>query len=260
MTLRALVLATTVLGVVESSPPQERDASFDPTRVVFRPDRAPNPGESIPIGALPTHEVARVSDSLVLCGDGRITTPLPKGYPAPTAPGALELKTYGVVRKAEVGGAAAPDLASTIGFWKLFSHIKSRDIAMTSPVEIEYGGLSVDAEAGSPRGGAWSMAFLYREPSLGPTGDSGGVDVLDSTETTYLSAAALGNYGVDDAARLLPKLRAALAELPNFEVVGSVRVLHYNGPEAPAGRRWMEVQIPVRMKNAATPRTSDGKG
>ena len=38
----------------------------------------------------------------------RIDTPLPEGYPAPTAPGCLELKTYPLVRRAKVEGRGPP--------------------------------------------------------------------------------------------------------------------------------------------------------
>lgn len=215
--------------------------------VVYEPTHLPGPGETVPVGRRPALEAVKIGDDLWLSGNGRITTPLPVGYPAPTAPGAIELKSYPSIRRAEVGGSILPDLSSNLGFWKLFRHIKSRGIAMTAPVEMEYRSLDL---SGSRDDGSWSMAFLYREPSLGPTGVSGDVTVVDSNPTVFLSVGALGSYGIDDSLRVLETLKQALTEMAHHEAAGSVRVLHYNGPDVPNGRRWFEVQVPVRRKSS----------
>jgi hypothetical protein len=110
---------------------------------------------------------------------------------------------------------------------------------------MDYRGVDV---AGSRDDQSWSMAFLYREPSLGATGTSGDVKVVDSTPTVVLSVGALGSYGLPDAIRVLASLKRALAEMDRLEPAGSIRVLHYNGPDVPDGRRWFEVQVPVRWK------------
>ena len=68
------------------------------------------------------------------CGESYIEAPLPVGYPAPTPPGAIDLKRYPSVRRAEVSGSGDPDRKRNGAFWPLFNHIKQRDIAMTSPV------------------------------------------------------------------------------------------------------------------------------
>lgn len=245
----ALVLLMTMIHTApaqDSRPESKARASL----VVFAPDVLPEAGASIPVGRRPALEAAKISEDLWICGDARIMTPLPAGYARPTSPGAIELKAYPVIRKAEVAGPGRPDFASNIGFWRLFRHIKSRNIAMTAPVEMEYRGVGgPEAEGGRVDG--WSMAFLYREPSLGPTGDADDVRVVDSTPATYLSMGAVGSYGVKDAMRILESLRQALAELPALEAAGDVRVLHYNGPEVRDGRRWFEVQIPVRLRSRA---------
>src|SRR4029077_21040678 len=103
--------------------------------------------------------------------------------------------------------------------------IKSRDIPMTAPVEMDYRGIDL---AGSHDDQSWSMAFLYREPSLGATGTSGDVKVVDSIPTVFLSVGALGSYGLPDAMRVLATLRRALAEMDRLEPVRSGRVLHHN--------------------------------
>jgi SOUL heme-binding protein len=242
--LGALILGLAAIPILVAQ--ETRPSVADADRVVaYVPARLPDSGETLSVGRKPVLETAKAGEDFWVCGDGRITTPLPVGYPAPTAPGAIELKAYPSVRRAEVSGAAPPDLASNVGFWKLFRHIKSRDIPMTSPVEMDYRGIDL---AGSRDDQSWSMAFLYREPSLGATGKSGDVNVVDSVPTVVLSVGALGSYGLPDAMRVLATLRRALAEIDRLEPVGSVRVLHYNGPDVPDGSRWFEVQVPVRLK------------
>ncbi len=213
--------------------------------VVFSPTALPAPGVSIPVGRKPELEASRIGADLWICGDARITTPLPVGYADPTAPGAIELKSYPSLRRAEVSGSMLPDMASNLGFWKLFNHIQSRQIAMTSPVEMDYPGLDLD---GDMKNGAWSMAFLYRNPTLGDAGQAGDVRVADSTPLTYLSVGAKGSYGMRDTKRVLATLKQALAELDGFEAAGPVRVLHYNGPDVRNGQKWFEVQIPVKLR------------
>ena len=71
-------------------------------------------------------------------GPSRIESPLPAGYPEPTPPGAIDLKKYPAVRRAEYASSGSPGIGMNMGFFPLFSHIKSQDIAMTSPVEMDY--------------------------------------------------------------------------------------------------------------------------
>ncbi|MEY2716113.1 MAG: hypothetical protein RIT24_2456, partial [Planctomycetota bacterium] len=71
-------------------------------------------------------------------GPSRIESPLPAGYPEPTPPGAIDLKRYPTVRRAEYVSSASPGMGMNMGFFPLFNHIKRNDIAMTSPVEMDY--------------------------------------------------------------------------------------------------------------------------
>ncbi len=178
----------------------------------------------------------------------RIGTPLPQGYPTPTAPGAIELKTSPLVRRAKVEGRIAPDLASNFGFWKLFTHIKSREIAMTSPVEMEY---DIDIGAPTPKVAGWAMSFLYRTPDLGPTGIAGAVVVEDEIEMTFISIGFQGGYGVQQLTRRIDQLKEELAKLPHLELAGKPRALFYNGPEVRSTNRWGEAQLPVRVRNSS---------
>ena len=72
---------------------------------------------------------------------------LPKGFPGYTPVGRIEVKHYPAYRKATVSGTA--------GFWTLFNQIKQNHIAMTAPVEMDYG------EPLPQNVGERSMAFPY---------------------------------------------------------------------------------------------------
>ncbi|MCW5764447.1 MAG: heme-binding protein [Phycisphaeraceae bacterium] len=176
-------------------------------------------------------------------GPCRITTPLPEGYPAPTPPGAIELKRYPVVRRAQVGGRQNPDLATNIAFFPLFNHIKRRDIAMTSPVEVDY----ADPSAADT---SWTMSFLYRTADLGPTGPdetNRRVEVIDAPPVTVLAVGIEGPYALSRIRQGLEELDRWLAENPRWRRAGEPRALYYNGPEMPNRAKWSEAQIPVRF-------------
>lgn len=176
------------------------------------------------------------------CGDLIVDTALPKGYPRPTPEGAIELKRYPGVRRAEFTGTTDPDRGGrTAGFWPLFQHIKQREIAMTSPVEMDYPGL--DPSAGDS--GGWTMSFLYRTPDLGPVGDAGDVTVVDTEPITVLSIGLRGPYGMDLVDHGLRRLEEWLAGQNDWKQAGPPRSLYYNGPSVPERRKWAEVQIPV---------------
>lgn len=170
-----------------------------------------------------------------------ITTPLPAGYPPPTPPGAIDLKRYPSIRRAEVDGGSNPDLGMNFAFWPLFRHIKDRGIAMTSPVEMDYRG-GGEGRAGSE----WTMSFVYRTADLGPTGDAGRVRVVDTEPMTVLALGGQGSYSRWRVQEGLEVLRRWLDEHPEWRAAGEPRALYYNGPEMPGSRKWYEVQIPVR--------------
>ena len=125
-------------------------------------------------------------------GSCRVTTALPIGYPAPTPPGALEIKHYPRARRAEVGGNSNPDMGMFFAFWPLFRHIQRQGIAMTSPVEMDYAGVGDDGRLDWT---GWTMSFLYREPEMGATGTAGSVEVVDRAPVTVLSLGVKGPYG-----------------------------------------------------------------
>jgi len=177
-----------------------------------------------------------------------ITTPLPDGYPAPTPPGAIEIKHYPSVRRAEVTvqGDVNPDRGQNASFWPLFQHIQANGIAMTAPVEMEYKGLASDGKGDLEE---WTMSFLYRTPDLHPTGvdqANENVVIIDTEPVTVLSAGYLGDYNLLRVRAELFRLNRWLEESTEWEAAGEPRSFGYNDPSVPRSRRWGEVQIPIR--------------
>ncbi|MHC4650885.1 MAG: heme-binding protein [Planctomycetota bacterium] len=183
------------------------------------------------------------------CGDSVVETSLPAGYPAPTPPGAIDLKRYPSVRRAEVSGRSAPNRGRNGAFFSLFRHIQRRDIAMTAPVEMDYPGWSGDSSSAP---GAWTMSFLYRTPDVGPMEQSGDVRIVDTMPLTVISVGLRGKYGRATEDRGLQQLLAWLDSQDEWERAGSPRALYYNGPYIRASWKWAEVQIPVRRAGAAS--------
>lgn len=189
-------------------------------------------------------------------GDTRFDTPMPEGYPPPTPPGAIELKRYPLVRRAEVSGDMAPAIGMNIAFYPLFRHIQRRDIAMTSPVEMDY--RAWRGEAGGPSEG-WTMSFLYRRPGMGAAGAAEtGVTVRDVEPVTVLSIGMVGSPGVAQIEAALKSLREWLASQQGWCEDGDARACFYNGPMDPWRTRWAEAQIPVRRTAKPTPEGAAG--
>lgn len=187
-------------------------------------------------------------------GRCQITTPLPEGYPAPSPPDAIELKFYPMVRRAGIGGTMAPDWGMNFAFFPLFNHIKRREIAMTSPVEMNYYGLGAP-EAVKPE--SWIMSFVYRKPELGPDG----VDAKDSRilvedipPMIVVAVGMRGPYKLSLVNRGIARLRDWLSNNSEWEEADDPRALFYNGPEMDSRDKWSEVQIPVRRRSPVATR------
>ncbi len=179
-------------------------------------------------------------------GACRIPTPLPDGYPAPTPPGAIELKQYPMVRRAEISGRMWPDWGMNLAFFPLFNHIKRREIAMTAPVEMNYVGMS---SAGAPE--SWTMSFLYRTAELGPAGvdpKDGRILVEDIPPLTVAAIGIRGPYKLELVKGGTAKLRAWLAQQSEWKEAGDARALFYNGPEVRKRDQWWEAQIPLARR------------
>ncbi|MFG0326312.1 MAG: heme-binding protein [Phycisphaerales bacterium JB037] len=203
------------------------------------------------VGGEPEHEVEsrEIRGTMMFrAGPVRTDTALPVGYPRPTAPEAIEIKHFPSVRRAEIRGGGGRDdgmygFNTTRAFWPLFNHIKKRDIAMTTPVEMDYEGVDL---AGDMKPEGWSMSFLYRTPELGPTGSDGDVVVYDTEPVTVLALGVRGDMSRRDMERGFKALAAWLEEHPEWEVAGDPRTFGYNGPNIASRNRWHEVQVPIR--------------
>ncbi|GIW74273.1 MAG: hypothetical protein KatS3mg103_0795 [Phycisphaerales bacterium] len=174
-------------------------------------------GRAVRVGGSPEHPLesrqARLDDgstgTMYLAGPMRIVSPLPEGYPPPTPAGAIEVKHYPSVRRAELTVQASPRLGMNMAFFPLFRHIKKRDIAMTAPVEAEVPALAgthgqieqADGPTGAPtqpRPDRVTVSFLYRTADMGQPGQAEeGVVVVDTPPVTVL---ALGVRGAMDNA------------------------------------------------------------
>lgn len=218
---------------------------------VISPDHASTPKPEEPavtrVGGV-AELITEFVDGEFRSGDCRIPTPLPVGYPAPTPPGAIELKSYPIVRRAEIGGTMTPDWGMNFAFFPLFNHIKRRDIAMTSPVELNYSGLDPGARTGPD---SWTMSFLYRTTDLAP----GGIDTKDTRiliedipPVTVVAIGMRGDYKLNRVKKGVLELRGWLSQQAEWEEAGEPRALFYNGPELRSRDKWMEVQLPVRRR------------
>ncbi|MCR4414774.1 MAG: heme-binding protein [Thermoguttaceae bacterium] len=160
---------------------------------------------------------------------------LPSGFPPPTPVGEIEIKTYPGYRKAETQGN------SNLAFWTLFTHIKRNGIAMTAPVEM---GSFSDAVGTTLAG---TMAFLYRDGSLGKPGAQGPVVVADVPAMTVVSTGVRGPQTRDSVRLATQRLQAWLERnRASWTATGSVRVMGYNSPFVPLDENYFEVQIPVQ--------------
>jgi len=222
-----------------------------PAPAPSRPEGAPAPGQSVrlvgdaAVKPVVTAEGAALADMGML-----VEAPLPAGYPAPTPPGMIELKTYPVVRRAEYTASGSSNFGMNVGFWPLFNHIKDRDIAMTSPVEMDYrpDGDRAPLDPMKDATGSWTMSFLYRTTDLGPTGDAGRVKVVDHPEMTVIAIGMRGGYGMGTMNAGLEKWQEWFAGQDQWEPAGNPRGLNYNGPQVPMRSKWSEVQVPVRRR------------
>ena len=253
-------LATTVCALGQS-PDTSRPAA--PQSQPGKPEAA-KPEASSPaqagMGAVRTPDLVKrvggdrelsieVVDGVYRFKQAMIESPLPDGYPEPTPPGAIDIKQYPSVRRAELTSQDDSGAAMMSGFFPLFNHIKKRDIAMTAPVEMDYQGLYKDFMSDEPaQDGATTMSFLYRNPALGPVGEDGKIVVRDTAPVTVLSVGAKGGF---DATEAMDTLRTWLKGQKEWEVAGQPRMFVYNGPFIDPDARWSEVQVPIRRLDKA---------
>ena len=151
------------------------------------------------------------------------------------------MKTYPTVRRAQV---ESKDFflnfifGQSRAFWTLFNHIKSRNIAMTAPVEFDFA--NADASRNFLGSTDWTMSFLYRTPALGPTGNAGNdVVVVDRPEVTVLSIGVEGEFTFNLLNKSVDRLREVLKSQTKWVIAGEPRFFGYNSPMVKA--KWAEV-------------------
>jgi hypothetical protein len=270
--LAAVLLAHSTDGTPASKPDTGSAAASTPAVPADTAKPAtenPKAAAAAPAPAIPTAPPAagtgvrvagEIPDNVELVLEGeewrfgrmRIEAPLPKGYPPPTPADTMEIKTYPSVRRAEVTASGNSNLGSNLAFWPLFNHIKERDIAMTSPVEMDYRGMaSEDGTTLDESKGTWTMSFLYRTADLGPTGEDGRVKIVDAPPVTVLSIGMRGGYGMSKVNEGLARLHEWLAANPQWKACGEPRALNYNGPAVRMKDKWSEVQIPVTLASGS---------
>ena len=158
---------------------------------------------------------------------------MPSGFPPYTPVGQIEIKEYPAYRKALTRGPAM--------FWTLFQHIKRNSVAMTAPVEMDYG------DPLAPEKDERSMSFLYERADQGSPGRQGSIEVVDIPAMTVVSIGWRGVRTEPAIAEARERLIAWLHEKEGKYVVsGPLRVMGYNSPFVPRDKNFFEVQIPIK--------------
>jgi len=139
--------------------------------------------------------------------------------------------------------------AGNRGFWPLFRHIEARSIPMTSPVEMDYHGMTLDRPEGLR---SWTMSFLYRTAEEGIIETDGRVEVVNTEPVTVLSAGVQGVFSGRMLEEQIGVLRGWLDGQDEWRAAGDVRVFQYNGPMTLPGNRWVEVQVPIERVEQAS--------
>lgn len=153
------------------------------------------------------------------------------------------LKQYPPYRTAVVQSAGVAGGGPNRMFRPLFSHIKTRGVAMTSPVELTYPQLSEKDTDAEPT----AMGFLYGTAQAGRPGADGVVEVVDVPAMTVVSVVVRGSYGQGTFRDGMAKLKPWLEDnRGRYEVCGQPRFLAYNSPFVPWFLKLGEVQIPVK--------------
>jgi hypothetical protein len=250
------------VGAVDAAAAAAAQPAYSGHSVSGHSGRASEPGAEEPNAVRTPSLITRVGgdkeasieiiDGVYRFGPSRIESPLPAGYPEPTPPGAIDLKRYPSVRRAEFVSSGSPASGMNMGFFPLFNHIKKKDIAMTSPVEMDYRDMFDPATGKREQKSSmsWTMSFLYRTAELAPTGKDGSVLITDRPEVEVLAIGMNGPYGTGVVEKGLGLLHDWLKEHPEYEIAGDVRAFHYNGPYIANRVKWSEVQLPVRKKSA----------
>lgn len=160
--------------------------------------------------------------------------PLPKGWPEPGPYDKVSEKSYPKYRAAYTKGGGS------FSFWRLFGHIKKKDIPMTAPVEMAVETKGDDLKKAT-------MGFLYQNTDVGATGADGKkIEVKDIGKSKVLSYTWMGDDSDAEMGKAKKALDSALEE--KKVKAESFRLLGYNGPGTPKKKRTYELQavLPAR--------------
>lgn len=169
----------------------------------------------------------------------RLEADRPRGFPAFTPVGEIEVLDYPAYRMARVVASPRGAFQEESSFWTLFRHIQSRGIPMTAPVEMSHGERGADLV---------SMAFLYASTDVGVLGRDGSVEIVDAPAARVASLGMRGASSETRIQRARDVLEAWIARDPTLEIAGPARSMGWNGPSVPRERSYFEVQIPIRKK------------
>ncbi|MGZ0171356.1 MAG: heme-binding protein [Planctomycetales bacterium] len=168
---------------------------------------------------------------------------LPEGFPEFTPVHHIEVKTLPEYRMARASMRSTQRSRENGAFWKLFSHIKRNDIAMTAPVQMDYTTSDAEAEVAS-------MAFLYGSRKIGESGSDDAddsVEVLDIPRQDVVAIGVRGRMTAESVKQghlaLLEWLKTRKSE---YRPTGPLRRMGYNRPFISEERAFFELQSPVK--------------
>ncbi|EAW37466.1 heme-binding protein [Lyngbya sp. PCC 8106] len=173
-----------------------------------------------------------------------IAAPLPKGFPAPTEEGKIEVKRYPAYRSATVRYTGDLSMATFRAFDPLFRHINDNEISMTSPVETRYPISTLDPNNTNREGEAW-VSFLYRDTDTYPKEIADNIKVEDIPPMTVVSLGLRGSYDYRSYQENIKKLHNWLKQNPEYTIVGEPRRFFYDSPFIPEALKRSEIQIPI---------------
>lgn len=174
-----------------------------------------------------------------------IAAPLPKGFPAPTEEGKIEVKRYPAYRSATVRYTGNLSMATFRAFDPLFRHINDNEISMTSPVETRYPISTLDPNNTNREGEAW-VSFLYRDTDTYPKEIADNIKVEDIPPMTVVSLGLRGSYDYSSYQENIKKLHNWLKQNPEYTIVGEPRRFFYDSPFIPEALKRSEIQIPIK--------------
>lgn len=169
--------------------------------------------------------------------DGFVSeAPLPEGFPPPSTPGRIVVKSYPASRTFSAGGGNA--------FFKCFSYLTLKRHEMTTPVVMDFPRGAT--RGSSPPDGASRMHFVLERPSLDKTGKKLLVEVADMPKLAVVSIAHQGELTAGRLQEFEKMLRDYAKTHKGLAIRGDLRVLGYNSPRVKPEKRFWEVQLPVK--------------